>query len=70
MLINNLESIQEIFDAFDVIADDINTLYNEVNFRLDEETDLRDEGKSTLSNAQFEQLEELQSVLNNLTAYV
>lgn len=70
MLINNLESIQDLFDAFDEVAGDINTLYDEVNFRLDEETDLRDEGKSTLSNEQFERLEELQNTLDNLTAYV
>ena len=70
MLINNLESIQEIFDAFDVVADDINTLYNEVSSCLDEETDLRDEGKSTLSDEQFERLEEIQNTLNNLTTYV
>ena len=70
MLINNLESIQEIFDAFDEVAGDINTLYNEVNSRLDEESDSRDEGKSTLSNEQFERLEEIQNTLNNLTAYV
>lgn len=70
MLINNLESIQDMFDAFDDVADDINTLYNEVSFCLDEETDLRNKGKSTLSDEQFERLVELQDRLNNLTAVV
>ena len=70
MLINNLENIQGMFDAFDELADDINTLYNEVSFSLNEESDLRDEGKSTLSDEQFERLEELQNTLNSLTAYL
>lgn len=70
MLINNLESIQDLFDAFDELADNIDNLQDAVSFFLAEESSLRDEGKSTLSNEQFERLEELQSVLDNLTAYV
>ncbi|MBQ3395024.1 MAG: hypothetical protein IJR43_04650 [Synergistaceae bacterium] len=70
MLINNLNNFQEFFDAFYDVADDICKLYDAVKISLDEETNLRNEGKSTLSNEQFERLEELQNTLNNLTAYV
>lgn len=67
MLINNLESIQDMFDAFDDVVDDIYSLYDALSFTLDEESDLRNEGKSTLSDEQFERLVELQDRLNNLT---
>lgn len=70
MLINNLESIQDMFDAFDDVVDDIYSLYDALSFTLDEESDLRNEGKSTLSDEQFERLVELQDRLNNLTAVV
>ena len=70
MLINNLNNFQDFLDAFYDVADDINTLYNEVSFCLDDESDLRDEGKGSLNDEQFEQLVELQDTLNNMTAYV
>lgn len=70
MLINNLMNFQEIHDAFDDIAGDINILWDATETALNEENDLRDEGKGRLSNEDFERLEEIFQILESLTAYV
>ena len=63
MLINDLMNVQEIFNAWEDIQGDINILFCAIEDALNYEGFLRDEGKSKLSDEDFEKLEELFNAL-------
>lgn len=66
MLINNLMNVREICEAFHDIAGDINILYDAAQTDLDDE----DNGELDLSDDEFQELQQVFEILDNLTAYV
>jgi hypothetical protein len=66
MLINDLMTAQEICEAFHDIAGDINILYDAAQTALDD----KDNGELDLSDDDFQELQQVFEILDNLTAYV